>query len=82
MDTNFLKTRTYKKTNLKTFSKGNVAQSYTNVANATNEGKQINYNQLMQNLGKAIKETNTINKSCVVRTNYHKASRNTLGLLK
>jgi hypothetical protein len=82
MDINFLQTRSYKKTNLKTFSKGNVAQSYTNVVNPTNEGKQLNYNTLMQNLGKAIKETNTINNTCVVRTNYHKASRNTMGLLK
>lgn len=82
MDINFLQTRSYKKTNLKTFSKGHVAQSYNNVVSPNNQGKQINFATLMHNVGKAIKETNTINNTCVVRTNYHKASRNTKGLLK
>lgn len=81
MDTNFLQTRSYKKHTTSKVTYGNVAISYNNVVNALDTGKQLNYATLMDNIGKAIKDTNTTNSKGKVRTNYHRASRNTMGLL-
>lgn len=81
MDTNFLQTRTYKKHSANKVTFGNVAQSYSNVVNDITIGRRLNYTTLMNNLGKAIKETNTTNSKGKVRTNYHRMSRNTMGLL-
>jgi len=81
MDTNFLQTRSYKKHTANKVTYGNVAISYTNAVNPDFSGKQLNYATLMDNIGKAIKDTNTTNSKGKVRTNYHRASRNTMGLL-
>jgi|688.fasta_scaffold2226307_1 hypothetical protein len=83
-DINFLQSRRYKpmsKNNIKPLTYGNVNKSYTNAIDI-NTNRQINLNQLIVNTHNAIKDTKKIVSNTIIKTNYHRQSRSTIGLIK